>query len=592
MFLEQINGPEDVKKLRPEDLQTLADETRAALIQKLSCTGGHLGSNLGVVELAVALHYVFDSPRDKIVWDVSHQCYAHKALTGRKQAYLDPAHFGDVTGFTNPSESEHDLFTVGHTATSVSLALGLAKARDARGGTENVIAVIGDGALSGGEAYEGLSFAGEYGRNLIVIINDNDQSVAENHGGLYRHLKDLRKSGGKLENNLFRCLQFDYRFLDDGHDIGRMVELFREVSGVGRPTVLHICTVKGKGLPYAEADRENWHSCAPFRIEDGTPKNGYPVYDTTVHDSLAALLKNDPRSVVITAGTPRALGFVGEERAALEKEGRFIDVGIAEENAVAMASGAAKGGTTAVAGIYAPFLQRAYDQLSHDLCLNNNPAVILVLLPGVFGMKSNTHLGLCDIQMLAHIPNLVYLAPANREEYNAMFRYAVTQRSHPVAIRVPVRINNCDREDRTDYSVLNKAHAVKRGSGAAIIAVGNLLPMAEQAAEEIKKRCGREITVINPRFLTGTDGELLEALKADHTLTVTLEDGELDGGYGQRIADFYGMSDMKVKCLGISKAFHSDFKAEALLEENGISVQKITALICEHFDSLTKEKSI
>ena len=582
MYLDTINGPADVKALPRAALQTLADETRAALINKLSATGGHVGSNLGVVELTVALHYVFDSPKDKLVWDVSHQCYPHKILTGRKAAYLDPAHFRDVTGFTNPAESEHDHFIVGHTATSVSLALGLAAARDAFGGTENVIAVIGDGALGGGEAYEGLNTAGAYKGNLIVIVNDNDQSVAENHGGLYRVLRDLRESGGKAPQNPFRGLHLDYRYLDDGHDVTKLVDLFESVKGIDHPVVLHIHTIKGKGLPYAEADRENWHSGAPFHIADGSPKNGYPVYDTTVVDSLTDLLERDPHAIVLTAGTPRALGFVGDVREKWAQTGRFIDVGIAEENAAAMCSGIAHYGGTAVFGVYAPFLQRAYDQISHDLCLNNNPATILVLLPGAFGMKSNTHLGLCDIQELSHIPNLVYLAPATKEEYLQMFRYATTQKRHPTAIRVPVRITESGQADETDYSVLNRYKVVRRGSGAAIIAVGNLLPLALEAAAARKAADGADVTVINPRFLTGTDDRLLEDLRRDHRLVITLEDGETDGGFGQRIASFYGETEMQVKNLGISKAFHSDFRAETLLEEHGISVEKILALIRRH----------
>ena len=580
MYLEKINSPRDIKKLGKDQLPALADEVRAALIDRLSQTGGHVASNLGVVELTVALHRVFDSPRDKIIWDVSHQCYAHKILTGRRQAFTDPTHFKDVTGFTNPDESEHDWFTVGHTATSISLALGMAAARDTRGCKDNIIAVIGDGALGGGEAYEGLNTAGEYRGNLIIILNDNDQSVAENHGGLYRVLRKLRESGGKSPQNFFTGLDLDYRYLDDGHDIAAMTELFEEVRDIDHPIVLHIHTTKGKGLTYAEKDAENWHSGSPFRVEDGVPKNGYPVYDTTVYDSLADLMNRDQNAVVLTAGTPRAMGFVGEDRARWERKGRFIDVGIAEENAMAMASGIARGGGTAVFGVYAPFLQRAYDQLSHDLCLNNNPATILVLLPGAYGMKSNTHLGLCDIQMLTHIPNLVYLAPSSKEEYLQMFGYATTGSSHPTAIRVPVRIIEDGEPDTTDYSRLNRFKVLSRGKDVALIAVGSLIPIAKAAALEYHKTTGRDITVINPWFLTGVDKELLDELRLDHRLVITMEDGELDGGFGERIASYYGATEMRVKNLGISKAFHSDFNAEKLLAENGISVERITELIC------------
>ena len=579
MYLEKITCVEDVKKLRRDELPMLADETRQALIYKLSRTGGHVASNLGVVELTVALHYVFDSPKDKIVWDVSHQCYAHKILTGRKSAYLEEEHFGDVTGFSNPDESEHDLFSIGHTSTSVSLALGLARGRDIFNGKENVIAIIGDGALSGGEAYEGLNFAGEYGKNLIIVLNDNEQSVAENHGGLFTKLKELRDTEGIAADNPFRALKLDYRYCSDGHDVLRLVEMFESAKGVDHPIVLHVHTVKGKGLPYAEENREDWHSSGPFHISDGSYVKGNPVYDTTVHDSLVRMLTENEKSVVLTAGTPRALGFVGEERKSWARTGRFVDVGIAEENAMAMSSGLARYGGTVVFGAYAPFLQRTYDQLSHDLCLNNNPAVILVLMPGAYGMKSRTHLGLCDIQMFSHVPNLIYLSPSCREEYLQMFDYAVSQKAHPVAIRVPNRFYDSGVKDTTDYSAVNKAKVERYGSKTALVAVGTLIPKALEIADEYEKQTGQNITVINPRFLTGIDEPLLSSLHKDHDLVITLEDGELDGGYGQRIAAFYGDSDMKVKCFGISKAFHSDFNADKLLAQCGISAENIIAYI-------------
>ena len=427
MYLEKINGPEDIKKLKKEQLQTLADETINALINKISNVSEHSGPNLGVVELTIAMHYV----KDKIVFDVSHQSYPHKTLTGRKQAFMDSNHFGDVTGYTNPLESEHDLFTIGHTSRSVSLALGLAKGRDLKKTNENVIAIIGDGSLSGGEALEALDYAVEYKNNLIIIVNDNDQSISENHGGIYKTLKELRENNGESNHNMFKAFGLEYKYLDDGHNIEKLIELFESVKGINHPVVLHIHTIKGKGLSYAE------------------------------------------------------------------------------ENAVAMSSGIAKNGGTAVFGTFAPFFQRIYDQISHDLCLNDNPATMLVLSPGIYGMNTNTHIALCDIQMFAHIPNLIYLAPASKA----------------------------------------------------------------------KEKTGLEITVINPRFLTGLDEKLLTKLKENHELVITLEDGELIGGYGQTIASFYGDINIKVKNYGISKAFHTDFKADELLAENGMSVEQLTAYI-------------
>lgn len=582
MYLENINGPEDIKKLNIEELKVLADETRSALINKISNAGGHNGPNLGMVEVTVALHYVFNSPKDKVVFDVSHQCYPHKILTGRKEAFLNKENFGDVTGYTNPLESKHDIFTVGHTSTSISLALGLAKGRDLKKDQENIIAVIGDGSLSGGEALEGLDYAGEYNKNLIIIVNDNDQSIAENHGGMYKTLKILRETNGESSNNIFKSFGLDYKYLDDGHDISKLIELFKSVKDISHPIVLHIHTIKGKGLKYAEENREAWHAGGPFNIEDGSPKFKAQNSDNFVFDSIVELLNKDPKAVVLNAATPMGLGMVKGVREEYVERGQFIDVGIAEENMVAMSSGVAKNGGTAVFGTFAPFFQRTYDQISHDLCLNDSPATMLVLNPGVYGMNSNTHIALCDIQMFAHIPNLIYLAPATKEEYIQMFRFATTQKSHPVGIRVPTNLISSGIKDTTDYSEYNKNKVEQKGSKVALFAVGVLVPMAMEVAKKIKEEIGFDITVINPRFLTGLDEELLNELEKDHELVITLEDGEIMGGYGQNIASYYGSSNIKVENFGISKAFHTDFEADKLLEENGISVEKITNTIKEY----------
>lgn len=582
MYLENINGPEDIKKLNVEELRGLADETRVALINKISQAGGHNGPNLGMVEMTVALHYVFNSPKDKIVFDVSHQCYPHKILTGRKDAFLDNKHFVDVTGYTNPLESKHDMFTVGHTSTSISLALGLAKGRDLKQEQENIIAVIGDGSLSGGEALEGLDYAGEYNKNLIIILNDNDQSIAENHGGMYKTLKELRETNGESSNNLFKSFGLDYKYLDDGHDIQKLVDLFKSVKDIEHPIVLHIHTIKGKGLPYAEKNKEAWHAGGPFNVEDGSPKFEMGEVDNPVFDSIKELLDTNSKAMVINASTPMGLGMVKEVREEYVKRGQFIDVGIAEENMVAMSSGVAKNGGTVVFGTFAPFFQRTYDQISHDLCLNDSPATMLVLQPGVYGMNSNTHIALCDIQLFAHIPNMIYLAPASKEEYFQMFKFATSQRKHPVGIRVPGNMVETGVKDTTDYSKYNKNKVEQKGSKVALFAVGVLVPMAIEVAKKVKEEIGLDITVINPRFLTGLDEKLLNELKKDHELVITIEDGELMGGYGQNIASFYGNSNMKVQNYGISKAFHTDFEADKLLEENGISVEKIANIIKEN----------
>ena len=580
MYLENINDPKDIKKLTVEQLRPLADEVREALIFKISNAGGHMGPNLGMVEVTTALHYVFNSPEDKFVFDVSHQCYPHKILTGRKEAFTNPEHFGNVTGYTNPLESEHDMFTVGHTSTSVSLALGLAKGRDLTGKKDNIIAIIGDGSLSGGEALEAIDYAGEYKNNLIILVNDNDQSIAENHGGLYKSLKALRESNGTSENNIFKGFGLDYRYLDEGHDTTKLVALFESVKDIDHPVVLHIHTIKGKGLPYAEADRESWHAGGPFNIEDGSPKfAGEWGNDTTVFDSLVELIDTNEQAVVVNAATPMGLGFVEGVRDPYVERGQFIDVGIAEENAMAMISGIAKNGGTPVFGTFAPFFQRTYDQLSHDLCLNDNPATILVLSPGVYGMNSNTHIGMCDISLFAHVPNLIYLAPSTKEEYLAMFRFATSQKEHPVAIRVPAMFVSSGVDDTTDYSVYNKSQIVKEGNDVAIIAVGTMMGMAIETANKYKEETGKDITIINPKFLTGLDEELLDSLKDNHKLVITLEDSELEGGYGGRVASFYGDSTMKVKNLGISKEFHTDFKPEELLAKCGMSVEQLMEVI-------------
>ena len=571
MYLEKINGPEDIKKLKVEELQPLADEVRAAVINRVSKIGGHKGPNLGVVEMTVALHYVFNLPEDKIVFDVSHQCYPHKILTGRKEAYLDDDKFYEVTGYTNPLESKHDFFKVGHTSTSVSLALGLAVARDLKKTKENIIAVIGDGSLSGGEALETLDYAGEYLNNLIIIVNDNDQSIAENHGGLYKNLKELRMMNGVSNNNFFKSLGLEYHYLDDGHDIGKLVELFNSVKGINHPVVLHIHTIKGKGLKYAEENREAWHSGGPFNVLDGTLIN--PVLlDNTVFNSLKELLDNNPQAVVLSAATPSSMGFVKGVRDEYIKRGQFIDVGIAEENAVGMISGIAKNGGTPVFGTFAPFLQRVYDQVSHDLCLNDNPATILVIKPGVYGMNSDTHIAMCDIQEFSHIPNFTYLAPATVLEYKKSLEFATTKSSHPVGIRVPAFW--CEVENDEIENIL-KNRIVCQGEKVAIIAVGPMLEMALAVRKNLREKLNKDITIINALNVSDLDYDTLDSLKKDHQVIMTLEDGELQGGYGVNVASYFANSNIKVLNYGITKKFHTDFKASELLEECGMSVEKL-----------------
>lgn len=576
MYLEKIKSPDDVKKLNIEEMKSLATEMRKALIEKLSVHGGHCGPNLGMVEATIAMHYVFDSPEDKFVFDVSHQTYCHKMLTGRNEAFLCADKYDDVTGYSDPGESGHDFFKIGHTSTSVSLAGGLAKARDLCGGKENVIAVIGDGSLSGGEALEGLDFAGEMKSNFIIVINDNDMSIAENHGGMYKNLKLLRETDGKAECNLFKAMGLDYVFVKDGNDISQLINAFKKVKDSESPVAVHIVTEKGKGYAPAEKDKETWHWCMPFDIETGKSKfdfNGED-YSSVSCDFLMKKMKADKRVAVITSATPAVIGFVKEKR---EEAGeQFIDVGIAEEHAVALASGMAKNGGKPVYGVYSTFIQRAYDQLSQDVCINNNPVTIITFAASVFGMNDVTHLGIYDIPMMSNIPDLVYLAPTTKEEYLAMLDWSIEQNEHPVAIRVPGGALISDGKKITkDFSKLNKYEVTQKGSKAAVIALGSFYGLGVEAAKKIEEKTGVKATVINPYYITGIDSELLESLKADHSVVITLEDGILDGGFGQKIASFYGNSDVKVLNYGLKKEFLDRFNAEDVLKENRLTAEQI-----------------
>lgn len=583
MYLENINSPADVKKLSVGELTSLCAEMREALIQKLSVHGGHVGPNLGMVEATVAMHYVMNSPVDKFVFDVSHQSYAHKMLTGRKEAFTNPDCYDEVSGYTEPSESEHDHFVIGHTSTSVSLASGLAKARDLRGERFNVVAVIGDGSLSGGEAFEGLDVAAELGSNMIVVVNDNQMSIAENHGGLYRNLQLLRETNGEAPCNFFKAMGFDYLYVADGNDVEAMIEAFRRVRDIDHPIVLHINTLKGKGYRFAEYQKERFHWSMPFDIPTGELKKpaGDKGYDTLTAEHLLSLMKADRTVVGITAGTPAVFGFTKDRRERAGKQ--FIDMGIAEEQAVAMASALAKGGAKPVFGVYSTFIQRAYDQLSQDLCINNNPATILVFWGSLGAMNDVTHLCLFDIPLISNIPNMVYLAPTCREEYLAMLDWSIQQTEHPVAIRVPATgvAGSRSVDFPTDYEPeMNRFEMAHCGSGVAIIGVGNFFALAETVAEQLKQS-GIDATVVNPRFLTGLDTERLEDLRDNHSLVVTLEDGVLDGGYGEKIARYYGESEMRVMCRGVRKEFIDRYDVGEEYVANRLTPDQITADILE-----------
>lgn len=582
MALEKVNSPEDVKKLSKEELKELAKDVREALLNRLTRIGGHIGPNFGMVEVTIALHYVFDSPKDKFVFDVSHQCYPHKILTGRKEGFLNPDKFSEISGYTNQDESKHDFFKVGHTSTSVSLATGLAKARDLKGDKENIIAIIGDGSLSGGEAYEGLNNASEQGTNMIIIANDNDMSIAENHGGLYKTLKELRETDGKSPNNLFKALGLDYIYVKDGHDIDELIKVFENVKDIDHPVVLHIHTIKGKGLPFAETDKEPWHYNAPFDAATGEVKvksGGKENYSNLTGEYLLKKMEQDPKVVAISSGTPTVLGFTSERRAKAGKQ--FVDVGIAEEHAVALSSGIAANGGKPVYGVFSTFVQRTYDQLSQDLCINNNPAVILVFMGGMTGMNDITHLGYFDEQILGNIPNMVYLSPTSSEEYFAMLEWGIEQQSHPVAIRVPMKVVTSGEEIKPDFSELNKYVIAEAGNNVAIIGLGDYYHLGKEIKELLKEKSGINATLINPRFISGIDEEVLEKLKENHKLVITLESALIDGGFGEKVTRYYGTSNMKVMNFGGKKEFTDRIPAEEILKRNHLTKEQIVEDVME-----------
>lgn len=575
MILEKITDAKDLKQLNRAQLHTLVDEARTALLNKISQHGGHNGPNLGVVEMTVALHRVFNSPVDKLVFDISHQTYIHKMLTGRAQAFLDPAHFDDVSGYTNPKESEHDLFTVGHTSTSLALANGIAVARDLKQENYNVVALIGDGSLSGGLAFEGLNNIAEQNSNIIVIVNDNDQSIADNFGGLYRNLKALRESNGQAKDNFFQSLGFEYHYLDEGNDLDALIDLFESVKDVDHPVLLHVHTVKGKGFKFAEENREKFHAGGPFSLETGEyvkRGTGAKTYSNLTTEFLWDKMQKDKTVVAVNAGTPMML-FNPEQRKQLGKQ--FIDVGIAEQQAATMTAGLAKNGAKPVWVVNSTFMQRSYDQVSHDLALNDLPGTILVYNASVNGMNDESHLGIFDIPFLSHIPNLVYLAPTNQEEYLAMLDWSLEQTIHPVAIRVPVGpLRSTEKADTTDYNQLYQNEVVQAGSTVAVMGVGNFFGLAEEVIAALAKE-NIQATLINPKFISGVDETLLTELTNNHQLVVTLEDGITDGGYGQTVASFLGNTDVKVQNYGLDKAFHDRYVASELLAENGITVENI-----------------
>ena len=578
MYLETIREPADIKSYTPAQRSALAAEMRTALIQRTSVYGGHIGPNLGIIEATIALHTVFDSPRDKIIFDVSHQCYPHKMLTGRAHAYIDEVQYGAVSGFTNTEESVHDIFNIGHTSTAISLATGLAKARDLSGGHENIVVLVGDGALSGGEALEGLNVAGEMDTNLIIVCNDNDQSISENHGGMYRGLKALRESDGTAPHNLFRAMGLRYCYVADGNDTEALIAAFSAVKNTKGPVVVHIVTQKGKGLRFAEEDPEGWHRHRPFHIETGAAKSpaAPDPYAAATIAFVRETARENPNFIYLSAGIVGGIGLSPADRAALGAQ--YVDVGIAEEHAVAMASGLARGGARPIFGTYSTFFQRTYDQMAQDVAINRSPAVFLATGTSLYRSTDVTHLGFYDISIFSNIPNLVYLAPTSVAEHIAVLRWAVAQRTHPVMIRMPFSgYDESPYPVRTDYGTLNTSIVVTEGTEAALIGVGNFAALASAAANLLQKE-GLSVSVINPLYLSGLDSTLLSALKEKHRLIVTIEDGILEGGFGAKVAAFYGdMPDIRVRSYGLPKAFFNRYDPAALARKYHLTAEQIAA---------------
>lgn len=581
MLLEKIQSPKDVKVLSMPQLHELAQEIRDGILNRDSNIGGHVGPNLGIVETTIAMHYVFNCPEDKFVFDVSHQSYPHKMLTGRAFGYYDNNRFQEISGYSSPAESpEYDQFELGHTSTSISLASGLQKARDIKGTKENIVVLIGDGSLSGGEALEGLDEVGELGTGIIIIVNDNEMSIAENHGGLYKNLALLRETNGKAECNLFRAMGLDYEYVADGNDVETLIKTFQEVKDIDHPIVVHIHTEKGKGYAPAEQNKEPWHWSMPFDIETGKPKveGGGEDYGNMTAEYLLEEMKKDKHLVAVTSGTPTVAGFFKNRRE--EAGAQHVDVGIAEEQAVAMISGMAKGGIRPVYNVYSTFIQRTYDQIAQDLCINGNPAVINVFCASLYGMNDITHIGFYDIPMLSNIPNLVYLAPTCWEEYKAMMAWGIQQTAHPVAIRVPGgAVTHSDEQFDEDYSELNRFKMTHKGSKVAIVALGAFYGLGKQVAALLKEQKGIDATLINPRYITGLDEEMLESLKANHEKVITLEDGALEGGFGEKIARFYGDSDMRTLCFGIKKGLYDRYDYQQLAKDNELTPEQIMARV-------------
>ncbi|KAF0183208.1 MAG: 1-deoxy-D-xylulose-5-phosphate synthase [Nitrospirae bacterium] len=631
MHLERVKSPADLKKLSIGELQQLAEELRSRILEQVSKGGGHLASNLGVIELTIALHYVFSSPQDKIVWDVGHQSYAHKLLTGRADAFDTLRRFGGLSGFPKRSESEHDAFGTGHSATSISAALGMAEARDLRGEEFKVVAVIGDGALTGGLAFEGLNQAGHRKKDMIVILNDNEMSISPNVGAMSAYLhrvltgsffsrvrketkailegipkigesvaKIAHRAEGSLKGfflpgGLFVDLGFEYLGPIDGHDTALLIETLRNIKDIREPIILHIVTRKGKGYKYSEEDPCVFHGVGPFAVETGEqqpaskPADQPAVCQQTYCEAfglaLTELAASDDRIVAITAAMTEGTGLAPF---AEKYPKRLFDVGIAEQHAVTFAAGLAASGLRPVVAVYSTFLQRAYDQIIHDVCLQNLPVVFAIDRAGIVGEDGPTHHGLFDISFLRCVPNLLVMAPKDLQELKRMLAFALKHEG-PAAIRYPrgrAGIDLCHLFHEFDLKT-GKAEVLAEGDDLAIIAVGHSVPPALKAAEELRRN-GVHATVVNARFVKPLDAGLIVSLGQTAKRILTVEENALAGGFGAAVLETLAQAELQsvsVKCLGVPDAFIPHGSQKRLREMNGLDesgiYQAAMALIAE-----------
>ena len=628
-ILSSIHTPADVHALSAQQLRDLCFEIRTTLLDYGRKHGGHIGSNLGVVELTVALHRVFNSPHDRFIFDVSHQSYVHKMLTGRAEAYLDESRFGEVTGFTNPLESEHDSFVLGHTGTSISLACGLAKTRDMQriatgeSAIGNVVAIIGDGSLSSAIAFEGLNNAAEQGGNLIIIVNDNEMSIAEDFGGMYGQLAKLRASDGTAELNLFKAFGLDYRYVEQGNDVDTLVEVLNEVKGIDHPIVVHIHTTKGLGFDDGEKFDKGSDGCNQTNPQPhagkceanhwqdpeaslGKPLDARKYYGEMAMASLERRFSNEPGLVVISPATPGSNGITRDFR---ERAGaHYVDTGITEEHAAAFAAGIAKAGGRPVLATSATFFQRTFDQLQQELALNHVPATLLIFGAGISG-ADNTHSGTFDMTMFANVPDVTCLAPASGEQMLDMLAWATGPSDHGVvAIRMPgeqilsleraadMAFDPLQRAEEHDPAVniagecpFSRYQIVQPGKDVAILGLGNTMSLAAEVtsalAEDDETHAAITATLVDALQYSTMDAELLTMLADGHRLVVTLEDGQLEGGWGEKVTAFYANSNnakashVRVLNFGASKEFTDRVPLDELNERYGLTAATIVSRI-------------